>query len=47
MSLPRFDQVSITHVAEAAQVSRRTLFAYFPAKEDLSPPASSATVPLE
>ncbi|WP_214327060.1 TetR family transcriptional regulator [Nonomuraea sediminis] len=30
-----FDQVSITQVAEAAEVSRRTLFAYFPAKEDL------------
>ncbi|WP_236797065.1 TetR family transcriptional regulator [Amycolatopsis sp. GM8] len=30
-----FDQVSITQVAEAAEVSRRTLFTYFPAKEDL------------
>ncbi|WP_245783350.1 TetR/AcrR family transcriptional regulator [Amycolatopsis sacchari] len=30
-----FDQVSITQVAEAAEVSRRTLFAYFPTKEDL------------
>ncbi|GAA3836901.1 TetR family transcriptional regulator [Streptomyces coacervatus] len=30
-----FDQVSITEVAEAAEVSRRTLFAYFPTKEDL------------
>ncbi|TDW15763.1 TetR/AcrR family transcriptional regulator [Kribbella kalugense] len=30
-----FDQVSITQVAEAADVSRRTLFAYFPTKEDL------------
>jgi AcrR family transcriptional regulator len=30
-----FDQVSITHIAETAEVSRRTLFAYFPAKEDL------------
>ncbi|MER7009838.1 TetR family transcriptional regulator [Saccharopolyspora sp. NPDC000359] len=30
-----FDPVSITQVAEAAEVSRRTLFSYFPAKEDL------------
>ncbi|MFG1687301.1 TetR family transcriptional regulator [Nonomuraea sp. NPDC049269] len=30
-----FDQVSVAQVAEAAEVSRRTLFAYFPAKEDL------------
>jgi AcrR family transcriptional regulator len=30
-----FDQVSITDIAEAAEVSRRTLFAYFPTKEDL------------
>jgi AcrR family transcriptional regulator len=30
-----FDQVSITQVAEAAEVSRRTLFSYFPTKEDL------------
>lgn len=30
-----FDEVSITQVAEAAEVSRRTLFAYFPTKEDL------------
>lgn len=30
-----FDNVPITRVAEAAEVSRRTLFAYFPAKEDL------------
>ncbi|MFF8727119.1 TetR family transcriptional regulator [Streptomyces sp. NPDC015171] len=30
-----FDQVSITEIAEAAEISRRTLFAYFPAKEDL------------
>ncbi|NUR85204.1 MAG: TetR family transcriptional regulator [Nonomuraea sp.] len=30
-----FEQVSITQVAEAAEVSRRTLFAYFPTKEDL------------
>ncbi|WP_326567420.1 TetR family transcriptional regulator [Amycolatopsis rhabdoformis] len=30
-----FDQVSISQVADAAEVSRRTLFAYFPAKEDL------------
>ncbi|MER5796590.1 TetR family transcriptional regulator [Streptomyces sp. NPDC001980] len=30
-----FDHVSITEIAEAAEVSRRTLFAYFPTKEDL------------
>ncbi|MEO6083814.1 MAG: TetR family transcriptional regulator [Umezawaea sp.] len=30
-----FDNVSITRVAEAAEVSRRTLFSYFPTKEDL------------
>jgi AcrR family transcriptional regulator len=30
-----FDQVSITQIADAAEVSRRTLFAYFPTKEDL------------
>jgi AcrR family transcriptional regulator len=30
-----FENVSITQIAEAAEVSRRTLFAYFPAKEDL------------
>lgn len=30
-----FDQVSVAQVAEAAEVSKRTLFAYFPAKEDL------------
>lgn len=30
-----YDNVPITRVAEAAEVSRRTLFAYFPAKEDL------------
>lgn len=30
-----YDEVSISQVAEAAEVSRRTLFAYFPAKEDL------------
>jgi AcrR family transcriptional regulator len=30
-----FDEVSISQVAEAAEVSRRTLFAYFPTKEDL------------
>lgn len=30
-----YDQVSIAQVAEAAEVSRRTLFAYFPTKEDL------------
>ncbi|WP_328315795.1 TetR/AcrR family transcriptional regulator [Streptomyces sp. NBC_00388] len=30
-----FTQVSVAEVAEAAEVSKRTLFAYFPAKEDL------------
>jgi AcrR family transcriptional regulator len=30
-----FDQVSITDIAREADVSRRTLFAYFPRKEDL------------
>lgn len=30
-----FDNVSITTVADAAEVSRRTLFSYFPTKEDL------------
>lgn len=30
-----YDNVPVTRVAEAAEVSRRTLFAYFPAKEDL------------
>ncbi|MET7990547.1 TetR family transcriptional regulator [Amycolatopsis sp. NPDC005232] len=30
-----FDQVSISQVAEAAEVSRRTLFAYFQGKDDL------------
>ncbi len=30
-----FDQVSITDIALEAEVSRRTLFAYFPTKEDL------------
>src|SRR3954468_6075529 len=30
-----FDHVSVAQVAEAAEVSKRTLFAYFPAKEDL------------
>ncbi|MEU2605977.1 TetR/AcrR family transcriptional regulator [Streptomyces albus] len=30
-----FDRVSVTEVAEGAEVSRRTLFAYFPTKEDL------------
>jgi AcrR family transcriptional regulator len=30
-----FDQVSITEIAQEAEVSRRTLFAYFPTKEDL------------
>jgi AcrR family transcriptional regulator len=30
-----FDQVSVAEVAEAAEVSKRTLFAYFPRKEDL------------
>ncbi len=30
-----FNEVSVAQVAEAAEVSKRTLFAYFPAKEDL------------
>ena len=30
-----FAEVTVTDVARAAEVSRRTLFAYFPAKEDL------------
>jgi AcrR family transcriptional regulator len=30
-----FDQVSIAQIADAAEVSRRTLFAYFPTKEAL------------
>ncbi|WP_269857007.1 TetR family transcriptional regulator [Streptomyces sp. RPT161] len=30
-----FDDVSVVEIAEAAEVSKRTLFAYFPAKEDL------------
>lgn len=30
-----FGQVSVAQVAEAAEVSKRTLFAYFPTKEDL------------
>ncbi|MGW8374989.1 helix-turn-helix domain-containing protein [Streptomyces sp. ODS28] len=30
-----FTQVSVAQVAEAAEVSKRTLFAYFPSKEDL------------
>ncbi|WP_174501683.1 TetR/AcrR family transcriptional regulator [Streptacidiphilus neutrinimicus] len=30
-----FNQVSVARVAEAAEVSKRTLFAYFPTKEDL------------
>ncbi|GHF02293.1 TetR family transcriptional regulator [Amycolatopsis deserti] len=30
-----FDQVSVAQVAEVAEVSRRTLFAYFPTKESL------------
>jgi AcrR family transcriptional regulator len=30
-----FDEVSITDIARQAEVSRRTLFAYFPTKEDL------------
>jgi AcrR family transcriptional regulator len=30
-----FDRVSVAEVAEAAEVSKRTLFAYFPTKEDL------------
>ncbi|MDN3352170.1 TetR family transcriptional regulator [Actinomadura sp. DC4] len=30
-----FNEVSVAEIAEAAEVSKRTLFAYFPAKEDL------------
>ncbi|MFE9610671.1 TetR/AcrR family transcriptional regulator [Streptomyces sp. NPDC006012] len=30
-----FQRVSVAQVAEAAEVSKRTLFAYFPSKEDL------------
>ncbi|GAA3238879.1 TetR/AcrR family transcriptional regulator [Streptomyces lavendulae] len=30
-----FDDVSIVEIAEAAEVSKRTLFTYFPTKEDL------------
>lgn len=30
-----FDRVPVAEVAEAAEVSKRTLFAYFPSKEDL------------
>lgn len=30
-----FTEVSVAQVADAAEVSKRTLFAYFPAKEDL------------
>ncbi|MBL1095432.1 TetR/AcrR family transcriptional regulator [Streptomyces coffeae] len=30
-----FNEVSVAQIAEAAEVSKRTLFAYFPAKEDL------------
>ncbi|RZQ61792.1 TetR family transcriptional regulator [Amycolatopsis suaedae] len=30
-----FDAVSVAEIAEAAEVSKRTLFAYFPTKEDL------------
>ncbi|RKT02519.1 TetR family transcriptional regulator [Streptomyces sp. 3211.6] len=30
-----FDEVSIVEIAEAAEVSKRTLFTYFPTKEDL------------
>lgn len=30
-----FDQVSVADVAAAAEVSKRTLFKYFPSKEDL------------
>jgi AcrR family transcriptional regulator len=30
-----FDRVSVAEVADASEVSRRTLFAYFPTKEDL------------
>lgn len=30
-----YEQVSVTEIAEAAEVSKRTLFAYFPTKDDL------------
>jgi AcrR family transcriptional regulator len=30
-----FDQVSVAQIADAAEVSKRTLFKYFPSKEDL------------
>ena len=30
-----FDQVSVAQIADAAEVSKRTLFKYFPTKEDL------------
>jgi AcrR family transcriptional regulator len=30
-----YDQVSVAEIAEAAEVSKRTLFAYFPTKDDL------------
>ncbi|GLV73120.1 TetR family transcriptional regulator [Streptomyces hygroscopicus] len=30
-----FNEVSVAQIAEAAEVSKRTLFAYFPTKEDL------------
>ncbi|MFG2616897.1 TetR family transcriptional regulator [Streptomyces sp. NPDC048507] len=30
-----FDEVSIVEIAEAAEISKRTLFTYFPTKEDL------------
>ena len=30
-----YDAVSVAEIAEAAEVSKRTLFAYFPAKHDL------------
>ncbi|MDN3059866.1 TetR family transcriptional regulator [Streptomyces sp. SRF1] len=30
-----FNEVSVARIAEAAEVSKRTLFAYFPTKEDL------------
>ena len=30
-----YDQVSVAEIAAAAEVSKRTLFAYFPSKDDL------------